>query len=157
MSYVEENLVKGEQIVFRTHLYFSPLGAIFLGLLGLVFIPAGVIGLFFTLCFWLAALQLFIKRRTSEFVVTNKRVVIKVGWLSTRTVEMNLNKIETVAVKTTFLNKRIGDLIINGTGGGKEIFKQVENAAGFRKAVQESTDALHTQPQQQLMAQSASQ
>ena len=41
---------------------------------------------------WLVAA--LIKRQTSEFVVTNKRVLMKVGVFTTRSIELLLNKVE---------------------------------------------------------------
>ena len=39
-----------------------------------------------------------IRRNSTELVVTNRRIIAKFGFISRRTVEMNLSKIESVRV-----------------------------------------------------------
>lgn len=51
-----------------------------------------------------------ILRSTSEFVITNMRVILKTGWISRKTFEMNLNKIETVNVDQSVW----GDCLVSG-------------------------------------------
>ncbi|MDQ3673152.1 MAG: PH domain-containing protein, partial [Gemmatimonadota bacterium] len=75
---------------------------------------------------------------TSEFAVTNKRVVIKVGWLSRRTVETMLSKVEGINVDQSFVGRLFGygSIIITGTGGSQEPFRNIGNPFEFRRQVQ---------------------
>jgi hypothetical protein len=42
--------------------------------------------------------QAWVTYKTSEFAVTDKRVVIKVGWIRRRTLETMLSKVEGIGV-----------------------------------------------------------
>ena len=50
----------------------------------------------------LVLLRAVIKRQSSDFAVTNKRVMMKAGVFTTRSVELLLNKIEAIAVNQSF-------------------------------------------------------
>ena len=74
-----------------------------------------------------------------EFVITNKRVVIKTGLISRRTLELNLSKIESVGVNQSIMGRLLGYGCINlvGTGGTNESFYQIDDPISFRKKFQE--------------------
>jgi len=118
-SYVENNLLKDEQVIYETKYHWK----IFFTLQGL-----------FTL-FIVPAL----KRWSDEFVVTNKRLICKTGLISRKTLEMNLNKIETVNVDQSILGRLLGygTITIIGTGGTREAFEDIAAPVEFRKRFQE--------------------
>jgi len=76
VGYVERNLISGEEIRHRAELHWI----VFFSLRAL-----------FTLF-----LLPIIERKTSEFAGTSRRVIIKVGLISRRTLELKLDKIESV-------------------------------------------------------------
>ena len=88
MGYVESNLMAGEQVTHWTKLHWT----IFVSLKAL-------------LTLFIAPL---VARATSEFAVTNRRVIIKVGLVSRRTVELNLEKVESIGVEQTVLGRMLG-------------------------------------------------
>jgi hypothetical protein len=49
----------------------------------------------------------YVKRRNSEFAVTNKRVIIKLGVLTTRSVEVLLPKIESITVTQSLVGPHV--------------------------------------------------
>ena len=117
--YVDNNLIKDEQVVYETKYHwkiFFSLG----GLLTLFIGPA-------------------LARWSDEFVVTNKRVIVKTGLISRKTLEMNLNKIESVNVDQSIMGRMLdyGTVTIIGTGGTRESFSNIGNAVEFRKRFQE--------------------
>ncbi len=118
-NYVKNHLIKDEVIEFETNLHWK----IFISLKGL-------------LTLFIYPLILL---KTNEFVVTNKRVIIKRGWISRKTLEMNLNKIETVNVDQSIWGRifGFGTLTIIGTGGTREVFDSIRNPIEFRKRFQE--------------------
>ena len=85
----------------------------------------------------------FMTRRTSEYAVTNKRVIAKEGWLSRRTVEMNLPRIESLAVQQGMGGRMLGygTVDVIGTGGTRERFSRIGAPLEFRRAVQEAQAA----------------
>jgi len=150
MSYVEKHLTPGEQIVFRTRLHPIVLGssaffaACVLGIAALVVtrnaLPPGTVGLL-----WLAAIVIAIgslaspslRWWTSEFVVTDRRVLVKIGLLSVHTLELMLPKVEAIGVDQPLAGRLLGygTLRIVGTGGTVEEFERVARPDGLREAV----------------------
>ena len=118
-NYVANNLIPGERVEYETTYHW----VIFLTLRAL-----------FTL--FIAPL---VDRYTDEFAITNKRVVIKTGLISRRTVELNLNKIESVNVDQTIMGRifGFGSITIIGIGGTRELFPNIRKPLEFRKKFQE--------------------
>ena len=85
----------------------------------------------------LLLLGAWIRRRATEIVVTDRRVIYKRGVLSRHTVEMNVSKIETVDVEQG-LSGRIwsyGTVVIRGTGSGFEPLVGVGSPLAIRNAI----------------------
>ena len=94
---------------------------------------AGVVGLLGLLLL----LGAWIRRRTTEIVVTDRRVIFKRGVLARHTMEMNISKIETVDVEQS-VGGRIwgyGTLLIRGTGAGFEPLAGVGSPLLIRNAI----------------------
>jgi uncharacterized membrane protein YdbT with pleckstrin-like domain len=149
MSYIDANLLPGEQVVFRTRLHWLLFMAPMLLTAALLpvawFIANGTWSRFAWLPLALAALILlitYIRRRASDFAVTNKRVMMKMGVFSTRSIELLLNKIEAIAVNQSFLGRTLGygDIVITGSGGSRETFARIQRPLAFRRAVQAVAD-----------------
>ena len=118
-KYVQSNLSTGENVVYEATLHW------------IIFVSLRAI---FTL--WIAPL---IAWYTSEFVITNKRIIIKVGLISRRTLEMNLAKLESVNVDQSILGRILGygTITVIGTGGTREPFYHISKPLDFRKAFQQ--------------------
>jgi uncharacterized membrane protein YdbT with pleckstrin-like domain len=118
-NYVNQHLIKDEQVEFETTYHWI----IFISLASLL-----TLGIY-----------PFIRRKTDEFAITNRRIIIKTGLVGRKTLEMNLNKIESVNVDQGILGRILGygTIRINGTGGTKETFPQILNPLEFRKKFQE--------------------
>ncbi|HLP21414.1 MAG TPA: PH domain-containing protein [Chitinophagales bacterium] len=118
-SYVDNNLIRDEVVVYETKyhwkIYFT-----LSGLFTLFIVPS-------------------LKQWSDEFVVTNKRIIVKTGIISRKTLEMNLNKIESVNVDQSIFGRMLGygTITIIGTGGTRESFPDIANAVAFRKSFQE--------------------
>ena len=76
--------------------------------------------------------------RTSELVITDRRVLIKVGFIQRHTFEMFISKIESVAVFQSMLGRvfNYGTVEIRGTGGSAESFATIAEPLPFRDAIQ---------------------
>jgi uncharacterized membrane protein YdbT with pleckstrin-like domain len=114
-SYVNSNLISGEYIVYETKLHWIT----FLSLKGI-------------LTLFIAPL---ITYYTSEFAITNKRLIIKTGFISRNTFEMNLSKIESINVNQSILARILGygTIVIMGTGSTREPFDRIADPLTFRK------------------------
>lgn len=85
---------------------------------------------------WIGELLAYL---SSEFGVSNKRVLIKTGLFSRHSFETLLSKVEGIGVSQGLLGRifNYGTIIVTGTGGSKEAFAGIENPLEFRKKVQE--------------------
>lgn len=118
-KYVNDNLLTNEQVVFETHYHWVH----FISWRSL-----------FTL-----GVSPLLDYYYSEFVVTNKRIIIKKGFLSRNIIEMILRKIETVNVNQSILGVLLGygQIRIIGTGGTNEIIYCIAKPMEFRKMFME--------------------
>jgi uncharacterized membrane protein YdbT with pleckstrin-like domain len=141
MSYVEENLMKDEQVVHQTSLHWLVYSwPIVLGIFGLFMLLASPpVGFVVLLLAGIIGLGVYITVRNAEFAVTNKRVIMKTGWLNRRSLELLLTKIESISVEQGLGGKLwgYGTIVISGTGGSHEPFKNIAHPFDFRKQVQE--------------------
>jgi uncharacterized membrane protein YdbT with pleckstrin-like domain len=151
MSYVDKNLMPSEKVIYRTHLHWVVfLWPILWFVVAIWLYSAGVANgsIFATLVLLLIAFPMlfdaFVARRTSEFAVTNKRVLIKTGLIRRHSLETLLNKIEGIHVEQGILGRIVdyGTIIITGTGGSKEPFHRIANPMEFRRRVQEQIVAV---------------
>src|SRR5205814_6382063 len=80
-----------------------------------------------------------ISRSSAEFAVTNKRVILKTGFIQKKTAEMFLNKTESVGVDQSISGRMFnyGSIVIRGTGGSLEPFEKVSAPLEFRRQIQE--------------------
>lgn len=159
MGYIESSLIAGEQVVHTARIHWKifviPVLLATSGILLARLLGEHPIGIGIAVAFFLVAsffgLRGFVRYKTSEFGVTDKRVIIKVGLIRRQTLETLLAKVEGVGVDQTVLGRilNFGTITISGTGGTKEFFKDVGKPLEFRRAVHEQTT------QQQLKSQPA--
>lgn len=85
----------------------------------------------------LSFLSVWFVRASTEIVVTDRRVIHKVGWIGRRTQEMNISKVETVDVDQG-IGGRIfgfGSVLIRGVGGSWEPLRYVASPLALRSAI----------------------
>ena len=91
--------------------------------------------------FWAAIcfLPAFISYKTSEFTVTDKRLIVKTGFIRRQTHEIFISKLESVSVDQGILGRMFdaGTIITSGTGGTKQKFPNVSTPLKLRSAIQE--------------------
>lgn len=154
MKYVERVIQPGETvqylstihwIVYVPSLLFLMVGAI--GLALLIKSGADPLALSLTLPLLLtgaaciAGLLSFIhawfKRWTTELAVTDRRIIYKRGFIRRHTIEMNMDKVESVDVDQSFWGRILnyGTIIVHGTGGGLEPLRRIDSPIEFRNGV----------------------
>jgi len=166
MGYVDRNLVPGETLLYRTrHHWLVLMGPFFGGLLLLVpgialmaeaiatrdsaglavgsatispkvMVVSGVVlaaAAIITFSYGVA------KRNATEMAVTNRRVLIKTGMTSRRTLDLMLSRVESIGVEETAAGRMLGygSVVVRGTGGTPEPFLMIAHPQEFRRAVQE--------------------
>lgn len=149
MSYTEKNLLSDEALIYHTHKHWVIfLLPVFWTVLGLIFSVQkdllallGYLLLFIALYYWISSVTNYM---TSEYAITNKRVVIKIGFIQRQTWETLLSKIATLEVKQSIFGRmmRYGTLLIQSTGGGKDVFTVINDPLLFRRKVQQETEKM---------------
>jgi uncharacterized membrane protein YdbT with pleckstrin-like domain len=166
MSYVESNLVPGETVIYETRLHWIVMlghilfGCLFLGLPGVVLLYYAFThteiesrtlhameggGIVLLVCGVVVILLGMVRRNATEMAVTNRRVVIKTGLFSRKTIEMLLNKVESIEVSETAFGRTMGfgTIVVIGTGGTLEPFHKVAHPLEFRSQVQQQIEKVH--------------
>src|SRR5690606_33671737 len=74
---------------------------------------------------------------TTEFAVTNQRIIAKTGLIRRKTTEILLEKVESIKIDQDFLGRLIGfgTIEVIGTGGTAGKFKGISNPVVFRKNI----------------------
>ena len=140
MSYVDAILEPGEQLRYRASISWTVhAAAIALALLAFVVFwvsfkwsDYGNYGEIAAAAILLGALASFIpawlRRAGTEIAVTDRRVIVKRGLIWRHTVEMNMQKIESVDVDQTIAGRifNYGDVTIRGTGTTFESLKRID-------------------------------
>ena len=74
---------------------------------------------------------------TTEIAVTNRRIIYKEGFIRRTTVEMHMDKVESVDVDQSILGRLLdyGDIIVKGTGTGFEPLKQIAAPLDLRNHI----------------------
>jgi uncharacterized membrane protein YdbT with pleckstrin-like domain len=141
VSYIDENLLSDEQVVYRARLH-----PIIFARAVLVLI-VGVVLLFFpgltqarTVVLVIGVLMLippFVSYQTTELGVTNKRVIVKTGLIRRRTIELLLRQVEAISVDQSLLGRLLGygSITLTGTGGVREVFHQVRDPLELRRRI----------------------
>jgi uncharacterized membrane protein YdbT with pleckstrin-like domain len=144
MGYVENNLLPNEQVTYRARLhriiYLFPCCIFAIALLAalagggwIAGAVLGAIGLILLVPPW-------IRSSSSEFAITNKRVLIKVGLIRRHSLELLLQKVEGIGVDQGIIGRILGygTITVSGVGGTKEAFRMISNPLEFRRQVQAS-------------------
>jgi len=137
MGYIDKNLIDGEHIVYKTTkhwtVFFWPL--FFMLLLYNVYRSVG--GPILLALVWL--LPTYVDFRTSEFGLTNRRIVIKSGFVRRLSLETFLDKIEGVSVQQGLWGRILGygTITFIGVGGTKNSFRRINKPLELAREVQE--------------------
>ena len=94
-------------------------------------------GYIFTSPTLLSAISAVITYLTTEFALTNKRIIAKSGLVRRRSVELLLPKVESIGVDQPILGRILdyGTITVTGTGGTKEPFGTIAEPMELRKRV----------------------
>lgn len=124
MSYLEESLSEGEKVVrvFRQH-WVTRIWLV-LWILLLVTIPI--------------AIYEWLRLRTIEHAVTNKRVVYKRGIISRHTEEMKIGSIETVEINQGVWGRLLGfgDVKVTGRGLSDVVLRTIDDPMEVKRQIE---------------------
>jgi uncharacterized membrane protein YdbT with pleckstrin-like domain len=131
VSYIDESLVEGETLIHRARVsWWSQFWLLFLGVLTLVI----VVGLVFIVWAW-------IRVRSTELAITNRRVIAKFGFVKRHTVEINLDKVEALKVEQGVWGRILnyGTIFISGAGTSVAPIPNIADPLVFRRKFMEAT------------------
>lgn len=124
MSYIADSLSEGEKIVavFRQH-WVTRIWLV-IWILLIVTLPIAVYE-------WL-------RLRTMEHGVTNKRVIFKQGIISRHTEEMKLGSIETVEINQSVWARifGFGDIKVTGKGISDVVFRRIDDPMEVKRQIE---------------------
>ncbi|MDA3043026.1 MULTISPECIES: PH domain-containing protein [unclassified Campylobacter] len=142
-SYIESNLTNDERIIKWANVsWWSQLKIISLGIIIFLFCAAdegaviwGIVILI--MCFIIA----FIRVKTTELALTNKRVIAKFGFISRDSVDLRLEKVESLSFSQDILGRifNFGYIVINGAGN-KTPIPFISKPIEFKKAFENFLD-----------------
>lgn len=151
MSYVTSVLQPGETVRYATttHWIIYLPGLLLLVVSGLAYwmayqpVTGGASGIWLwiadviLLAAVIALLIAWFRRWTTEIAVTNRRIIFKRGFIRRHTIEMHLDKVESVDVDQSIIGRifNYGDILIRGVGVGIEPLKNIGAPIAFRNHV----------------------
>lgn len=148
MSFTEKLLMQDEKIEYQTKLEpwmaFSQSG----GMLLMAFIVFGIgwsgAGNFLLAWAVIALPFEWISHKTSYFIITNKRILVRTGLVKRMSLELMLTKIEGIAYEESLTERMngTGRLAICGTGGTKQILPRIKDPLEFKRRLQEKLDQI---------------
>jgi len=142
LSYIQQVLQPGETVRYQGSvswvLYLVPISLLVVGVVAAAFGPVGwiVAALSFAIALILALRAWFI-RWTTEIAVTNLRVIFAQGFIQHRSVEIHMDKVESVDVDQSVLGRMLdyGTVTVRGTGATLEPFRDIDRPINFRNPV----------------------
>jgi uncharacterized membrane protein YdbT with pleckstrin-like domain len=155
VSYISNNLKNNEKLIFKSSQSIKSLffWSFIFGFIGLVLVLLKgfvvIMGVSSTgynlyLIYWAVLLFFVIKNLityfTTEYGITNTRVISKDGLIRRDIEEINLSSIESINVNQTIIGRLLnyGTIVISGRGTSKVILKDIENVVEIRKLIKNS-------------------
>jgi uncharacterized membrane protein YdbT with pleckstrin-like domain len=138
VSYIDDSLIEGERVLHRARVsWWSQFALLLLGIPTLVL----VVGLFLLIWAW-------VRVRSTEIAITNRRVIVKYGFVKRDTVEINLEKVEALRVEQGFMGRMLnyGTVFISGAGTSVAPIKDVTDPLVFRRKFMEATNKPMSMP-----------
>ncbi len=149
--YIDEILQPGEKVLYSTNahwiFYLPGIMAWIVALVLLVLSRSTTSDGIIVLCLSAAAIvalaalywtaKAWFHRLSTETDVTNLRVVHKTGFITRKTFEMSLDKVESVDVDQSIMGRILnyGDVTIMGVGEGKQKIETIGSPLAFRNAI----------------------
>jgi uncharacterized membrane protein YdbT with pleckstrin-like domain len=152
MSYLQKVLQPGETILYRTTfswtLYIPGLLVLLLAIAVFAIsdrvltsqLWAYILALILAFVALALLAKAWFRRWTTEIAITNRRIILKRGFIRRHTIEINMDKVESVDVDQSLLGRLLnyGDITVRGTGEGFERLRMIDAPLKFRSQVSAS-------------------
>lgn len=127
-------------------IFFSPITLLFFALLVCVYIVqlrdiSLILGAFALL--WI--LMTWVTYHFSSITIKKKQVILRTGMIVRQTVDIPLNKIETIDIRQSILGSilRYGTLVITGTGGTRHLINYLDKPLTCRRYIEQLMNEPH--------------
>jgi len=143
MSYIKDTLLKDEQILYYTKPHYIVFYTVLLWLALAVFAVKFAADLLIGGAMLLMGLVSFVNDLISyycaEYVITNRRILMKVGFIRRKSLEIFLDRVEGIYVEQGIIGRvlNFGTIIIAGVGGTKNPFFYISDPLKFRSSIQQ--------------------
>lgn len=165
MSYVTESLMPNEEVILQARPHWIIFGTPITYLVAaILFLIIGhqsdflneeyfwqlelyqFISLILFLLAIVTTLSMYVAYIASEFGITSKRVLVKVGLIHRQSLEFYFDRIESIMVYQNIIARILnyGTIVIHGIGGGYDSMRHVPNPARFRALVLEQVERVTT-------------
>ncbi len=141
VGFVNQNLLPNERVAYRARLhwviYCLPMAVFAIAVLVAVLSGSLIAGGAIAVVAAVLLLPPWIRSISSDFAITNKRVLVKVGLIRRHSLELLLQKVEGIGVDQGMLGRILGygTITVSGVGGTKEAFRMISNPLEFRRQV----------------------
>ena len=129
MKFIKSTLPDNETIEMEvsfhwTHTLVAWLYLLFLGWL--------IIGVFLFI-------SMYLEKWTTERALTNRRLILKRGFIRRKTEEISFNRVEEVNLSQSILQRILGsgDIKVTGTGAGEIALKNIDDPLDVQKKINE--------------------
>ena len=129
MKFIKSTLPDNETIEMEisfhwTHTLVAWLYLLFLGWL--------IIGVFLFI-------SMYLEKWTTERALTNRRLILKRGFIRRKTEEISFNRVEEINLSQSILQRILGsgDIKVTGTGAGEIMLKNIDDPLEVQKKVNE--------------------
>ena len=159
-GYLRKSLGEGESIryIARRH-WISYLGSLVILALSLLsFLSAatskgensagfGAVGVTCVLVGLVVLFDSWIRNKTTELAVTNRKVIAKWGFVARKTIEQRLEKVDSVQVDQGIFGRILdyGTIIVHGSGSSTTPIRTIANPIEFRRQVENAVTQLSGQ------------
>jgi uncharacterized membrane protein YdbT with pleckstrin-like domain len=152
MSFIEKNLANNEKIVYKGNLHWwIYMKNVLLIVLGVIIASsaksdtANSIGGIIVFIALIGLVGAYMRSKSSEFVVTNRRIMLKTGVLKRKLVELQLNRAEGLSVDQGIIGRMLnyGSIIVT-SGGVKEVFSPIAQPYEFKKQINNAIEGSFT-------------
>lgn len=142
MGYTEKSISSGEQIIQKAIISKSVMVPTII-IAAIIFLVLAIFGLWFVGLILAAIIILpkYIKIKSTELSLTNKKILGKAGILSTKVMDSPLNKINNISVQQSLSGKicGYGKLVIS-TSSGNYNFDYIKQPDIFRNSIMAQVD-----------------
>jgi uncharacterized membrane protein YdbT with pleckstrin-like domain len=153
MAYIESTLTPSEEVLYRAQrhwivLLIPVIIGVALAVLSLVLLLNGIdTGVICLIAATIVVAVAYLRWKSMELAVTNKRVIFKVGVISLSSLEIYLKKIESTGVDQGLLGGVLdyGDIVICGTGGTTEVLGDIASPMRLRIELQKQLEISQTE------------